>query len=198
MTAGPPREERNDSATETGTPSPFFSAFFSAFSAEALGLSVKLTAPAAATGRLPLANTIFAGLHLPASFTRPALQRLDAKAPNRPLANVASQLNVPGSATLAVKEIAPVAGISVPARATNALSGAGVSWVFVSTGSETGACVEDEVDDVGVVGLEGPGGVGTTPVGVGETVTVAPAAAAVEPVRPSFGVIVTVYSPTAA
>jgi hypothetical protein len=108
-TGAPPSDDWNVSTTETESPFFCFSAFFSAFNAEALGLSVTLTLPAAAKAVLPFAKAIFAGRHLPASLTWPALHLLaDANAPNLPFGNVATHVKVPGSRTVLVNVIAPV------------------------------------------------------------------------------------------
>lgn len=97
----------------TGSAFLCLTAFLSAFSADALGLSVKLTRPEAVTGLLPLAKTILDGRHLPFSLMKSDLHLvlLDANAPNFPFWNVSSHENVPGSPTDSVNVIAPVVGL---------------------------------------------------------------------------------------
>jgi hypothetical protein len=109
----PPSDDWNVSLIVTGRPLRCLSAVLTAFSAEALGLSVNLTVPAAVTVLLPLANTIFAGRHLPLSLMKPVLHFLlpDANAPNPPFWKVSNQENVPGSPTDSVNVIAPVVGL---------------------------------------------------------------------------------------
>src|ERR1700694_5787389 len=99
----------------TGTPLFCLSALRSAFIAEALGRTMKVTLPAAGTALLPLANAMLEGRHLPFSLTSPFLHfvLLAANTPNFPFWNVRSQLNVPGSPTEAVNVIAPVCEFTV-------------------------------------------------------------------------------------
>ena len=189
----PPREDWNDSVTETGTPLPFLSAFFSAFAADVLGFNVKLTLPEPATALLPLAKMIFAGRHLPASLMKPLLHwLLDANAPNLPFWKVASQLKVPRSATASLNVIAPVAGLKVPTRAVNAPFG--VTATVVSAVDVGVAAGPDGAAAAGGGGCGGGGGGG----GGEATVMAWPVDGPVASVSASFGVIVTVYSPAVA
>ena len=146
---------------------------------------MKPTVPAPATASLPLANTILAGRHLPASLIEPALHPLaDANAPNLPFWNVASQLNVPGSATVSLKVIAPVAGLRLPACAAKALSGGAIV-----RGAATVLLIVAELEldeDEPDAGCCGSGG------GTGRTVTLWLVDGPLEPVSASSGVIVTV------
>ena len=82
-----------------GQPRLCLSASWSALSADAVGLTVKLKLPAAATARLPFAKMTSAGRHLPASLTWPLLHFLvlAANAPNFPFWKVISHAQPPGS-----------------------------------------------------------------------------------------------------
>src|SRR5207244_12398688 len=57
----------------------------------------------------PLPNLTFAGRHLPFSLNWPVLHfaARAANTPNRPFGNVASQWNLPGSATVTLTVMAP-------------------------------------------------------------------------------------------
>jgi len=91
--------------------------------AERVGLTVKLTAPAARTVMLPLANTIRAGRHLPPNLMKPLphLTFLDAQTPNLAFWNVSTQLKVPALASDPVKVIAPVLSSTVAVSGPKAL-----------------------------------------------------------------------------
>src|SRR6476646_5199083 len=171
----PPREDWNATVALTGRPFLCLNAFFSAFSADALGLTVKLTRPGAATSLLPFANTIFAGRHFPFRRTKPFLHFavLAAKTPNFPFWNVNSQLKVPGSPTDVVNVITPVLVFRVALSAAKVLlgGGGGTTAVVATTGAGGGRVI----------------GLGASPIA-----TVCSTGAVVESVRASFTVIVTV------
>src|ERR1035437_7080984 len=72
----PPSEDRNVRVTVTGRPCFYLSACWSALSADAVGVTVKLKLPAAATARLPFAKMTSAGRQRPVSLTWPLLHFL--------------------------------------------------------------------------------------------------------------------------
>ena len=114
------------SCTATRRPLFCLSAFLSAFIAEALGLTVKVTWPGAETALLPFAKTIRDGRHLPPSLIKPLRHFvvLAAKTPNFPFWKVNSQLKVPGSPTASVNVIAPVLGFIAATSELKAPAGA--------------------------------------------------------------------------
>jgi len=120
----PPREDWNVNVAVTGTPVLCLKAFLSAFNADTLGLTVKLTTPTAAS-LLPLPKAILDGRHLPLRRTNPFphFAVADANTPNRPFRNVSSQRKVPGSLTDPLNVIAPVLRFNVAVRLPKRLLG---------------------------------------------------------------------------
>jgi hypothetical protein len=106
----PPREDWNVKLAVTRTPFFCLSAFLSNFSADTLGLSLKITVPAGTVAD-PSLKTILDRRHLPRSRRKPVLHLpLDANTPNFPFGTVISQLNVPGSVMNSVKITLPLDG----------------------------------------------------------------------------------------
>ena len=115
VTGAPPSADWYVIVSVTGTPFLRLAAALKAFRPAAVGLIVKVTEPAAVTAFEPLPNLTFAGRHLPFSLNWPVLHfaARAANTPNRPFGNVASQWNLPGSATVTLTVMAPVLALKL-------------------------------------------------------------------------------------
>jgi hypothetical protein len=112
VTGAPPLAGSNVRVTDTSRPRLCRRALARARRAEAVGVSLKVTAPGELTVSLPAEKTTVAGRHLPLSVMNP-FRHFEARAantPKRPLAKVERQRNVPEFVTDTANVTAPLAG----------------------------------------------------------------------------------------